>query len=68
MPSPVSPIGELLAAVRAALEPLGIRWYLFGAQAAILYGAARLNFNHPTWRDDRNDPATATHVDPRKVR
>lgn len=42
MPSPASPIGELLAAVRAALEPLGIRWYLFGAQAAILYGAARL--------------------------
>ena len=42
MPSPASPIGELLAAVRAALEPLGIRWYLFGAQAAILYGAVRL--------------------------
>jgi hypothetical protein len=42
VPSPASPIGELLAAVRAALEPLGIRWYLFGAQAAILYGAARL--------------------------
>ena len=42
MPSPASPIGELLAAVRAALEPFGIRWYLFGAQAAILYGAARL--------------------------
>lgn len=42
MPSPASPIAELLAAVRAALEPLGIRWYLFGAQAAILYGAARL--------------------------
>jgi hypothetical protein len=42
VPSPASPIGELLAAVRAALEPFGIRWYLFGAQAAILYGAARL--------------------------
>jgi hypothetical protein len=42
VPSPVSPIGKLLAAVRAALEPLGIRWYLFGAQAAILYGVARL--------------------------
>ncbi len=34
MASPASPIGELLAAIRAALEPLGIRWYLFGAQAA----------------------------------
>jgi hypothetical protein len=42
VPSPASPIGELLAAVRAALEPLGVRWYLFGAQAAILYGVARL--------------------------
>ncbi len=42
MPSPLSPIAELLDAARAAFEPLGIRWYLFGAQAAILYGAARL--------------------------
>ena len=42
MPAPASPIGELLAAVSAALEPLRIRWYLFGAQAAILYGVARL--------------------------
>ena len=42
MASPASPIGEVLAAIRAALEPLEIRWYLFGAQAAILYGAARL--------------------------
>ncbi len=42
MASPASPIAELLDAARAAFEPLGIRWYLFGAQAAILYGAARL--------------------------
>jgi hypothetical protein len=27
-----------------------------------------LHFNHPTWRDDRNDPATATRVNERKVR
>ena len=27
-----------------------------------------VHFNHPTWRDDRNDPATATRVDERKVR
>ena len=26
-----------------------------------------LHFNHPTWRDDRNDPATATRVNERKV-
>lgn len=27
-----------------------------------------VHFNHPTWRDDRNDPATATRVGERKVR
>jgi hypothetical protein len=27
-----------------------------------------LHFNHPTWRRDRNDPATATRVDGRKRR
>ncbi|MBI4540162.1 MAG: hypothetical protein HY704_11710 [Gemmatimonadetes bacterium] len=36
------PIVELLAALRGALERLRLRWYLFGAQAAILYGSSRL--------------------------
>jgi hypothetical protein len=27
-----------------------------------------IHFNHPTWRDDRNDPSTATRVNGRKVR
>lgn len=27
-----------------------------------------LHFNHPTWREDRNDPATATRVNGKKVR
>jgi len=27
-----------------------------------------LHFNHPTWRDDPNDPSTATRVNGRKVR
>ncbi len=27
-----------------------------------------IHFNHPTWRQDRNDPATATRVDGKKVR
>jgi hypothetical protein len=36
-----SPDAELYAALRRALAPLDLRWYLFGAQAAILYGAAR---------------------------
>lgn len=27
-----------------------------------------IHFNHPTWRSDRNDPATATRLAGRKVR
>ena len=27
-----------------------------------------IHFHHPTWRADRNDPATATRIDGRKVR
>jgi hypothetical protein len=26
-----------------------------------------IHFNHPTWRNDRNDPATATRVNERKI-
>ncbi len=37
-----SPLAEALAALGRALGKLGLRWYLFGAQAALLYGAARL--------------------------
>jgi hypothetical protein len=37
-----SPVAELLAALHDALEPITPRWYLFGAQAALLHGAARL--------------------------
>jgi hypothetical protein len=37
-----SPVGELLGDLAAALTPVGVGWYLFGAQAAIVYGAARL--------------------------
>jgi hypothetical protein len=36
-----SRVVELLAALRAALEPITPRWHLFGAQAALLHGAAR---------------------------
>jgi hypothetical protein len=32
---------EVYAALGRALSRLGVRWYVFGAQAAILYGAAR---------------------------
>lgn len=37
-----SPLAELLADLDGALAALGLRWYLFGAQAAILHGVARL--------------------------
>jgi Nucleotidyl transferase AbiEii toxin, Type IV TA system len=42
VPSSASPLADLLADLDRALTALGIRWYLFGAQAAILYGVARL--------------------------
>lgn len=36
--------------------------------AVISYnGDAVIHFAHPTWRKDRNDPATATRVDGQKV-
>jgi hypothetical protein len=31
-------------------------------------GDSVIHFNHPTWREDRNDPKTATRIDGRKVR
>ena len=41
--SPVrSPVADLLADLAGAFDALGISWYLFGAQAAIVYGVARL--------------------------
>lgn len=41
--SPVpSPVADLLSDAGAAFRSLATPWYLFGARAAILYGAARL--------------------------
>ena len=37
-----SQIGEVLAALGTCFDSLGVRWYLFGAQAAIFHGVARL--------------------------
>ena len=42
MPPERSPLAEVFAALDATFRDLGLRWYLFGAQAALLYGAARL--------------------------
>jgi hypothetical protein len=38
-----SPLADLLAAASAAFAELRVRWYLFGAQAAIVHGSARLS-------------------------
>jgi hypothetical protein len=38
-------------------------------RAVVSYnGDSVLHFNHPSWRTDRNDPATATRIGGRKVR
>lgn len=37
-----SPVADLLGDLAATLEELDVPWYLFGARAAILHGAARL--------------------------
>ena len=37
-----SPVADLLADAAAAFDDAGVDWYLFGAQAAILHGVARL--------------------------
>lgn len=41
---------------------------VFGEAVASYNGDFVIHFNHPTWRDDRNDPSTATRVNERKVR
>lgn len=41
MPSPAGP-ADLLADLAAALDTLGARWYVFGAQAALVWGRPRL--------------------------
>jgi hypothetical protein len=39
----------------------------FDNAAASYNGDFVIHFNHPTWRNDRNDPSTATRVNERKV-
>jgi len=40
----------------------------FDRAVASYNGDFVIHFNHPTWREDENDPATATRVNERKVR
>jgi hypothetical protein len=52
-----SPFAEVLRALAAALSELGAEYYLFGAQAALLHGAARLTADvDVTVRMDPEDP------------
>src|SRR5262245_20325133 len=37
-----SPVADFLEDLSRALATLKVKWYLFGAQAALLYGASRL--------------------------
>jgi hypothetical protein len=37
-----SPVADVLADLAEAFDALALRWYLFGAQASIVYGVARL--------------------------
>jgi hypothetical protein len=41
---------------------------IFDNAVASYNGDFVIHFNHPTWRDDRNDPSTATRVSEHKVR
>lgn len=41
MPSPAGP-AEFFADLAAALDAIGVRWYVFGAQAALIWGRPRL--------------------------
>jgi hypothetical protein len=36
-----SPVADLLVALGTVLDRLGAGWYLFGAQATLIHGAAR---------------------------
>jgi hypothetical protein len=39
----------------------------FDEAVASYNGDFVIHFNHPTWRDDQNDPSTATRVHEQKV-
>lgn len=56
-----SPVAELLAGVGRALGSLGVRWFLFGAQAAIVHGATRLTADVDVTADPE-DRSTASLV------
>jgi hypothetical protein len=58
VPSPASPLADLLADLARVLAARRVRWYLFGAQAAILHGAARLTADVDVTIDAGDQPRT----------
>jgi hypothetical protein len=57
-----SPVAEVLRSLEAALRETAARWYLFGAQAALVHGSARLTSDVDAtvlWDPDRIDPLLA---------
>lgn len=58
----LSPVAEVCTGVGRALGPLGVRWYVFGAQAAILWGVRRLTADVDV-TVDAGDRPTAQLVD-----
>lgn len=59
MRSSTSPVVELLGDLRKTFDALELRWFVFGAQAAVLHGAARLTADVDVTVDARNVPASA---------
>ena len=57
MPFPSTAPADLIAALAGALADAGARWYLFGAQAALIWGRPRLTADvDVTVRLDPEDP------------
>ena len=57
MPSPLAVPADLLAALAGALARLRARWYVFGAQAVVLWGRPRLTADiDVTVRMDPEEP------------
>ena len=56
--SDTSAVAEILRAARALFESLGARWYVFGAQAVLVWGRPRLTGDvDVTAFLDSDDPA-----------
>ena len=60
-----SAVADLLADLAGALDPLPVRWYLFGAQAAIFHGAARMTADVDVTEEAR---AVDPRLDPPRLR